>query len=161
MLDSMRLLGNPLFRPRRNRRVSFQTAPSPKRLGLGSKLLQRIHRDPIVERALIGCMQENPISNNDISLPSSLLCPHHLPSPFSPHRLGKIDSKRGVGGLKAYFGTTGSSFVLAASMASFHRAVHKHHLQPSFSPGTERRLFPREALKSRNSLVRRPATAWF
>ena len=52
-------------------------------------------------------------------------------------------------------GTTGSSFPLAASMASFHLAVHKHHLQPDSSP-ILRRLLPREAEKSRNSLVRTP-----
>jgi len=52
----------------------------------------------------------------------------------------------------AHLGTTGSSEPLAASMASFHRAVHRHHLQPGSSPML-RRLLPREAEKSRNSRV--------
>jgi len=54
-----------------------------------------------------------------------------------------------------HFGTTGSSLLFAASIASFHRAVHRHHLQPGSRPML-RRLLPREAEKSRNSLVRTP-----
>ena len=55
-----------------------------------------------------------------------------------------------------YFGTTGSSFPFAASIASFHLAVHKHHLQPGSSP-IDLRLLPREAEKSRNSFVKTPS----
>ena len=54
-----------------------------------------------------------------------------------------------------HFGTTGSSGPFAASIASFHLAVHRHHLQPGSRP-IDRKLFPREALKSRNSFVRTP-----
>ena len=61
-----------------------------------------------------------------------------------------LKDKRGT-----HFGTTGSSGPFAASIASFHLAVHRHHLQPGSRP-IDRRLFPREALKSRNSFVRTP-----
>ena len=47
----------------------------------------------------------------------------------------------------------------AAVTASFHLAVHKHHLHPGVSPAA-RRLFPRLAVKSRNSFDRMPAIAW-
>ena len=63
--------------------------------------------------------------------------------------------ERGEGILGTYFGTTGSSGPFAASTASFHLAVQRHHLQPGSRP-IERRLFPREAEKSRNSFVRTP-----
>ena len=58
--------------------------------------------------------------------------------------------------LQTYLGTTGSSSPFAASIASFHLAVHKHHLQPSVKP-MSRRLFPREAEKSRNLSVTTPS----
>jgi hypothetical protein len=52
-------------------------------------------------------------------------------------------------------GTFLSLSLVRASNASFHRFTHKHHLQPSVRP-TERRSLPRDALKSRNSLVTMP-----
>ena len=61
------------------------------------------------------------------------------------------DTRKGSG--ETYFGTTGSSGVFAASMASFQRLVHRHHLQPPFMPGIPRRSLPREAENSRNSSV--------
>ena len=56
-----------------------------------------------------------------------------------------------------YLGTTGSSCPFAASIASFHLAVHRHHLQPGSRP-IDLRLLPRDALKSRNSFVRTPVS---
>lgn len=58
---------------------------------------------------------------------------------------------------KTYLGTIGSSSLLRASAASFHRDVQRHHLQPGSSPML-RRLLPREAEKSRNSRVRTPVS---
>ena len=57
--------------------------------------------------------------------------------------------------LKTYLGTSlpaCCSSPFAASNASRHRVTQRHHLQPPVSP-IERRLFPRWALKSRNSSV--------
>ena len=51
-----------------------------------------------------------------------------------------------------YLGTTGSFSSFAASIASFHLVVHRHHLQPPVRP-IVRRSLPREAENSRNSSV--------
>ena len=65
--------------------------------------------------------------------------------------LGCYRPEKGQDG-SVYFGTTGSSSLFAASMASFHLAVHKHHLQPGVKP-IDLKLLPREAEKSKNSRV--------
>jgi hypothetical protein len=54
------------------------------------------------------------------------------------------------------FGTSpscGEDWVLENSRASFQRAAQRHHLQPAVRP-MERRLLPREAVKSRKGSVR-------
>ena len=62
------------------------------------------------------------------------------------------------GAEETHLGTTGSSALLAASMASFHRAVQRHHLQPGSRPML-RRLLPLEAEKSRNSRLSWPGVS--
>ena len=83
------------------------------------------------------------------------MAPQNVPQPTLPTR-NETKRDKGTQGGSTHFGTTGSSRPLAASTASFHRAVHRHHLQPGSRP-IDRRLLPREALKSRNSFVRTPA----
>jgi len=59
-----------------------------------------------------------------------------------------------------HLGTTRSSSPFLASNASRQRLTQRHHLQPPLRP-IERRSFPREAEKLRNSSVTSAATAWF
>lgn len=90
------------------------------------------------------------------------LKPHHTKDQQAyPTKHSKAEEKgggrRGERTGKAYFGTTGSLSSFAASIASLHLAVQRHHLHPGSSP-IDRRLLPREAEKSRNSFVRTPAS---
>ena len=139
----MRLPRDPTRRPRLNRSFLLQTASSPRRLRFRRVFPQRIHRDPILERGLVRRVEEDPTA------------PRKVPQTTLSTRNGTKRDKGTQGG-NTHFGTTGSSRPFAASTASFHRAVHRHHLQPGSRP-IDRRLLPREALKSRNSFVRTPA----
>lgn len=130
-------------RPRLNRSLLLQTATSTRGLWLGRKFLQRFHRDTILERGLISGMQEDPRTTKVSVRAQRGTIPR-----------GEKESRR-----ETHLGTTGSSLPFAASIASFHLAVHRHHLQPGSRP-IDLRLLPREALKSRNSLVRTPVERW-
>ena len=147
----MRLPSNPPRRLRAHRLILLQPRPTTLRLTLSSELLQRIHRDTILESRFICCVEENPNAT-----------PHHtkISKPIQPNTIKpkkREGGRRGERTGKAYFGTTGSLSPFAASIASLHLAVQRHHLHPGSSP-IDRRLLPREAEKSRNSFVRTPAS---
>ena len=144
----MCLPSNTTRRPGLNRSLLLQTTSSTRRFGLRGKLLQSVHRDTILQRRLVRGMEENPTKSQtkitQVSLGSLLVV-----------TILSTDGEGLKNGWGTHFGTTGSSGPFAASIASFHLAVHRHHLQPGSRP-IDRKLFPREALKSRNSFVRTP-----
>ncbi len=131
----MRLLNHtPRLIARTDRNLPLQRATSTSRFRLRGEFLQRVHCDAVGEGRFVACVEEDSVWRRG----RMLVC-----------MIGE--------GLAecTHFGTTGSSLLFAASIASFHRAVHRHHLQPGSRPML-RRLLPREAEKSRNSLVRTP-----
>ena len=144
----MCLPSNTTRRPGLDRSLLLQTTSSTRRFRLRGKLLQSFHRDTILQCRLVRGMEKNPTEFKRKSPKSaSSLC---LVITILP--AGGKGLKKNWG---THFGTTGSSGPFAASIASFHLAVHRHHLQPGSRP-IDRKLFPREALKSRNSFVRTP-----
>lgn len=58
---------NPPRRPRLNRNLLLQTASTARRFRLRRKLLQRIHRDTILERRLIRGVEEDPATRPNFS----------------------------------------------------------------------------------------------
>ena len=130
-----------------NRRILLQRSPSTLGLALRSVLLERLHGDAVVEGGLVGCVEIDSGATRD----SQSLVNRCWRDVAGVATRGSVWARFE----KAHLGTTGSSGPLAASIASFHLAVHKHHLHPGSSP-ISLKLLPREALKSRNSFVTWP-----